>query len=411
MSAYTTIPDWDTFATHLHTGLAYTDATLKRTRYTYNIFLREFCGTEGCVENRIEEGIEQISNAYKAEKISKDKLLRLRRVAFRLLQLIRYEKITWDRIPLYGKKHGTESNETILASFVFSERRGHNHAESIIRRDENIIRQYILFAESRDFNIIDAGAHEIISFLAYMRTRRPAGLQSTASALKHFYLYLVENENSNPNVFLAIKVWNTPHTRVYGVFTKEEKQELLDATDSALDTGKRDKAVLMLAIDCGLRSSDICNLKLADIDWRNASINIIQKKTGNQVNVPFSKETGNAIADYILNVRGDSELPYVFLKKSYFDSPMTSSLLCCRLKKLMEKAGIEHPASDKINMHTFRRSLGTALIDSGESVEMVAQILGHKDKEATKKYISISENMLRACPLYMQEIKRKDGES
>ena len=90
---------------------------------------------------------------------------------------------------------------------------------------------------------------------------------------------------------------------------------------------------------------------------------------------------------------------------------MTSSLLCCRLKKLMEKAGIEHPASDKINMHTFRRSLGTALIDSGESVEMVAQILGHKDKEATKKYISISEKMLRACPLSMPEITRKDGES
>jgi site-specific recombinase XerD len=77
----------------------------------------------------------------------------------------------------------------------------------------------------------------------------------------------------------------------------------------------------------------------------------------------------------------------------------------------MQKAEIVRPASEKISMHTFRRSLGTALIDSGESVEMVAQILGHKDKEATKKYISVSEKMLRACPLAMPKYARKDGES
>lgn len=164
----------------------------------------------------------------------------------------------------------------------------------------------------------------------------------------------------------------------------------------------------MLAIDCGLRSSDICNLKLTDIDWRTASLNIIQKKTGTQISVPFSYESGDALADYILNARGPSPLPYVFLKKSYFDSAMTSALLCQRLKKLMEKAGITRPASEKINMHTFRRSLGTSLVDSGENLEMVAQILGHKDKEATKGYISVSERMLRLCALPMPELNERE---
>lgn len=411
MSTQTTIPDWETFAAHLHAELGYTDVTLKRTQYTYKTFVRQFCGKEGSIESRINEGIEHISNAFEAEEMSKDKLLRLRRIAFRLLQLIKTGKITWDRIPLYGKKYGNEENEATLAAFVLAENRGHNHAESIIKRDENIIRQYILFAESQGINIINASAQEIIAFLTHMKALRPAGLQSTASALRHFYLYLVEAKDINPHVLLAIKPWDTPHKRVYGIISNEEKQKLLDATDPLSDTGKRDKAVLMLAIDCGLRSSDICNLKLSDIDWHNASVNIVQKKTGYQVNVPFSKETGNALADYILNARGDSDLPYVFLKKSYFDSAMTSSLLCGRLKNLMQKAEIVRPASEKISMHTFRRSLGTALIDSGESVEMVARILGHKDKEATKKYISISEKMLRACPLAMPEYARKEGES
>ena len=163
----------------------------------------------------------------------------------------------------------------------------------------------------------------------------------------------------------------------------------------------------MLAMDCGLRSSDICNLELENIDWRTASVNIIQKKTGRQVNVPFSRETGDTLADYILNARGRSELPYVFLKKSYYDSAMTSSLLCSRLKKLLQKAGINRPASEKISMHTFRRSLATSLIDSGEGVEMIAQILGHKNKEATKQYIDVSEKMLRSCPLAMPKINER----
>ena len=407
MPTLTNIPDWETFADHLHSSLGYTDVTLERTKYTYNIFVGQFCGTDGDAETRIEQGIEQIGNAFESRKISKGKFLRLRRVAYRMLQIIKTGEVTWKRIPLYGKKYGNTVNEALLASFVEIERRNHKHADSIIRRDEDIIRQYILFAESQGFDIIKTNAHNIIAFLAYMKTHRPAGLHSTVSALRHFYLYLVETEKTDSRILLAIKPWDTPHKRIYGILSNEEKQLLLDATDPVSDTGKRDKAVLLLAMDCGLRSSDICNLKLPDIDWRNASVNIIQKKTGNQVNIPFSKETGDALADYILNSRGVSDLPYVFLKKSYCDSAMTSSLLCGRLKKLMQKSGINHPASEKISMHTFRRSLGTALIDSGESVEMVSQILGHRDKEATKKYISVSEKMLRTCSLAMPEITER----
>jgi site-specific recombinase XerD len=404
MTTPTEIPSWETLAEHLCTSLGYTKVTLERTKYTYSIFVSQFCGTKGDAENRLEQGIERINNTFEAGKISKDKLLRLRRIAFRLLQLIRFGEITWERVPLYGKKFGNAANEELLASHVAAERREHKHAESIIKRDEHIIRTYILYAESRGFDIVKANAQNIIAFLSHMKTLRPSGLKSTTSALRHFYLYLVETRNVDPSILLAIKPWDTPHKRVYGTLSNEEKQKLLDAIDTDSDTGKRDKAIIMLAIDGGLRSSDICNLKLKDIDWRNASVNFIQNKTGNQVNLPFSKETGDALADYILNARGTSILPYVFLKKSYFDSGMTSALLCNRLKKLLQKAGINHPASEKISMHTFRRSLGTELIDSGESMEMVAQILGHKDKEATNKYISISEKTLRACSLAMPKI-------
>lgn len=410
MQKKTFIPEWATVAEHLRDGLGSSEATLKRTRYTYNVFVRDYCSTkEGNTISIVQQGIEQAGMAFESGEISKDKLLRMRRLAFRILQLIETGKINWKCAPLYGKIYGNSSNEALLSSYIETEHKEHRHAESIIKRDENIIRQYIRYAEENRISIAHARAQDILAFLSFMKKRRPAGLKGVASALKHFYIFLTDSGMADANILLAIKTWDTPPKRVYGVFSAEEIQRLKDAAAqfSGTETGKRDKAIVMLAIDCGIRSSDICCLKLEDIDWRSASISIIQKKTGIPHTAPFSAETGEALADYILNTRGTSDLPYVFLKKSYFDSAMTSSLLCRRLRKLMEKAGISRAPSEKISMHTFRRSLGTAMVDSGESLEMVAQVLGHKDKEAAKGYIAVSERMLRECPLPMPEVNER----
>ena len=101
------------------------------------------------------------------------------------------------------------------------------------------------------------------------------------------------------------------------------------------------------------------------------------------VTLPFSRRSGDAIADYILNARGSSPLPYVFLKFPFSDSGMTSSLLCVRLKKCMENAGINREPHERINMHTFRRSLGTDMADSGSTLEMIGQVLGHSSPWST----------------------------
>ena len=320
MKATNNYPEWDTIAENLKAGLGYSEATLKRTRYTYQVFKRDFCDdyNGGDAENIIRHGIERTGNAFETGSISKDKLLRIRRLAFRMLQFIENGHITWERAPLFGQPHGSTENEALLAAYVSTEKSESRHAESIIKRDENIIRQYILYAEENGISILKADACNLIAFLSHMKKLRPAGIKSTASALKHFYLYLIESGKVQPGILAAIKAWDTPHKRIYGIFSDADKRKLAAAPDRSSDVGKRDKAVIMLAIDCGLRSSDICNLKLTDIDWRTASLNIIQKKTGTQISVPFSYESGDALADYILNARGPSPLPYVIFKKVIF---------------------------------------------------------------------------------------------
>lgn len=408
MTSLEMFPEWEIIAEHLRLRLGYSEASVKRTRYTYNVFISDYCTFEGGdLGSILLDGIRLADEAYENGTISKDKLLRIRRLAFRMVQLVQTGTISWKRAPLYGKKYGNCHNESLLASYIDCELAEHKHAESIIYRDKNLIRQYILFLEGSNQNIEDVDTQGILDFLVHMKKLRPAGLKSTVSALKHFYLFLIDIGLAETNILLVLRPWDTPHKKIYGILSFSEKEKLLETIDCNDNIGKRDKAVLMLAMDCGLRSSDICSLKLNEIDWRTSSVQIIQQKTHNQLSVPFSRETGDAIADYILNARGKSELPYVFLKKSYCDSPMTSSLLCTRLKKYLKKAGIKHPESEKISMHTFRRSLGTSLIDSGENLEMVAQVLGHKNKESTKGYISVSERLLRSCTMDMPVLTRK----
>lgn len=78
---------------------------------------------------------------------------------------------------------------------------------------------------------------------------------------------------------------------------------------------------------------------------------------------------------------------------------MTSSLLCVRLKKHLKNEGIERPPHEKVNMHTFRRSLRTDMADSNSTLEMISQVLGHSRPYSSRTYLSFSEKAFRECAL------------
>lgn len=381
MNPHVSIPRWDDFSARLKEDLNYSETMLERTFYTYRSFVQKFCpADEDDAAEKVKKGIDNVSSVYQKNDISKDQILRMRRLAYRLLMYMDTGKISWKRAPLYGKKFGNDHNEALLGRFL-EDAQG-RHAETILRRDESTIRQFILYCESvKSKDVEQMGVMDLIDFLGWLKKRRPAGLKAAASAMRHFYLFLTKQDLVPNHLLAALKPWDTPHKKAYGTFSTQEKEKLLGV------------------IDCGIRSSDICSLKLEDINWKEQCISIVQKKTGIPVTLPFSRRSGDAIADYILNARGSSPLPYVFLKFSFSDSGMTSSLLCVRLKKCMKNAGINREPHERINMHTFRRSLGTDMADSGSTLEMIGQVLGHSCPSSAKVYLSFSERSLKECAL------------
>ena len=110
-------------------------------------------------------------------------------------------------------------------------------------------------------------------------------------------------------------------------------------------SGKRNYAMLLLALRTGLRSIDIVNLKLGDIQWKRNTIEIVQAKTGTPLVLPLLTDVGNAIADYILNGRPDSQQPYIFLRTQAPYRKLSGQF--CRLwDQLQDDESRGHPARE-----------------------------------------------------------------
>jgi len=156
------------------------------------------------------------------------------------------------------------------------------------------------------------------------------------------------------------------------ILGKDEEKKLLKGADKTTATGKRNYAMLMLAMRTGLRSIDIVNLKLADIKWRINTIEIIQQKTKRPLVLPLLAEVGNAIADYIMGGRPVSDCKYVFLRSL---APYRQLDCSCTYKvssKVMKDAGICQAEGERRGFHRLRRTIATRLLENETPLPVIS---------------------------------------
>lgn len=196
--------------------------------------------------------------------------------------------------------------------------------------------------------------------------------------------------------------------RILPPVPQSETAKVLSLIDRATPKGKRDYAIILLAAVTGMRASDILNLRLKDICWEEGEIRLVQQKTGQISYLPLTTDVGVALKDYILKGRknGVVELPesedHVFLKSiAPYDSYKTTSSICSIYKSRRIFAGF----TSNNGIHGLRRSVGHDMLASGNSVEQIAQVLGHRDIDSTKQYLSIDTEGLKNCTLDLSGIE------
>jgi site-specific recombinase XerD len=274
-------------------------------------------------------------------------------------------------------------------------------SEVTVRTAKSILKGFLLDLEDAGFSSFDgitlSTVGSVITQTAAMHYKRSA--ESLLHYVREFLKYLYEYGLIETNLSVAVPKMAAPHKKVYQGFTNDEIKKLLAAVDCDTPIGKRDYAIMMLAAQTGLRSGDILKLKRGDIDWRKREIHITQSKTDTALCVTLEIESGNAICDYILNARQESEIPNIFLANNYplrILQPMTARGI---MYKYMAIAGIETSARQRYGFHSFRRAFGTRLLESGTPVHLLSQLLGHIDLDSAKPYISTSEKGLKECCL------------
>jgi integrase len=170
------------------------------------------------------------------------------------------------------------------------------------------------------------------------------------------------------------------------------------AVDRNTPQGKKDYAIIILAVELALRVSDISKLQLDEIKWDKSTIELFQQKTGE-----FLYMTNNvkwALLDYLMNVRSkDSEYSNVFLRSKAPYTPYGKvASFYDRVNKYISLARIETEGKHH-GLHSCRHGLATRLMNDGTSITVVSEALGHKFANVTKDYIRIDISRLRLVAL------------
>lgn len=161
--------------------------------------------------------------------------------------------------------------------------------------------------------------------------------------------------------------------------------------------GKRNFAMITLAVHTGLRQIDVLNLKLHNICWKESEIRIIQHKTRRQLILPLDQETGDALTDYILNARPQSDSDFVFLRSvaPYRNLKVGSCIGSWMVQKYAALGGVTWEKSERKGFHSFRRSLGREMLINEVPLYTISEVLGHTNRNSSKQYMSIDMEHLR----------------
>ena len=308
-----------------------------------------------------------------------------------LIECYEYGHVTW--------KHHRDDNPTRLlqSAYILLHKDYLNCLEKegkgtgTIQIYEIVSKQFLKYLEQKKFkDISEVQLTDVSLFIPFISKQyQPTSMRTVLSALRSFLRFVETKNLTGFYLSRAIPSSSGRKTIVVPTITSEEEQKLLGTEDRTTASGKRNYAMFLLALRTGLRSIDIVNLKLGDIQWKSNTIEIVQAKTGVPLVLPLLTDVGNAIADYVLNGRPDSQQPYIFLHARAPYRKLSGRSNCYGVScKMMKAAGIRQGKQDRKGFHCLRHSLAARLLSEETPLPIISSILGHRDKDSTKIYLS-----------------------
>lgn len=366
-------------------------------------------GTEYFDSDLLKAFFEEAELKYSRREISRSYYCVTRLCVERLMEVYETGKLKWHMHKPQEKYRLSEPDADLLNEFLLSLTRHEN-----TKHDYSwVIRRYLYCLRSNGMKeISEIKTTDIASFILSCSKELCSGsLRNVLSYTRKFHEFLRDTGRLDIPFEGLFSVSVIRKNRIQQPTTTDELNRILAQIDLSSAKGKRDYAIILLGSELGLRAVDICNLKLCDIDWLKNEIHITQKKTNYPVKLPMTERTASILRDYIMTSRSSVKCEYVFLKCTPPHQKITDpSTIGDMFAKYQSDAGIKHSAFDGKGFHSLRRRLGKELVVEGVPVTTVSQILGHRNLDSAKQYISLDSIHLKECALDFSAIGGKGNE-
>lgn len=233
---------------------------------------------------------------------------------------------------------------------------------------------------------------EVLEFIYQLAKELSPNSQSRIiSGLKGFFNYLIFEDYRNTNPLELIESPKTSR-KLPDTLSKEEINLLINTIDLSSPQGERNRAILEVLYGCGLRVSELINLKLSDLFFNEEFIQVTGK--GNKQRfVPIAALTIKYINIYISEIRAHENIKKEFSDIVFLNrrgKKLTRAMIFTIIKQLAQKAAIKKT----ISPHTFRHSFATHLLENGADLRAIQQMLGHESITTTEIYMHLDRKHL-----------------
>lgn len=266
-----------------------------------------------------------------------------------------------------------------------------NSVEAYIRD----IKKFANYAIPLKLDVLDVSRENISVFLKLLNNDNISARSQARiiSGIKAFYRYLIIEDYTTHNPTELIE---SPKTglKLPDTLSLVEIDKLIRAVDLSNKQGERNRAILETLYSCGLRVSELINLQLSNVYFKEHYIRIIGKGDKDRL-APIGGKALKYLSIYINEVRSHQNIKkghedFIFLNNR--GAKLTRVMIFIIIKKLTDKIGLKK----NISPHTFRHSFATHLIEGGADLRAVQEMLGHENITTTEIYTHLDKDYLRS---------------
>jgi len=269
-----------------------------------------------------------------------------------------------------------------------------NMSENTITSYLRDVREFMRYLQDENIGVQEAHHGTFTVFLVYLTHK---GLKSSTrrrkmEAVKTFYKAMARMGHVDGNPAADFQDMPKMVEAKARVLTEMEYRSLRDVVRSSRRRSSlRDYAILELALQTGLRRSEICSLAVDDVEFSTRAtvgrVRVRKGKGGKERSVTLNDAAQKALKEYLAVRPGDTGHQEIFLNNRR--KPCDPAIISAVFKKYMEKAGIKGAS-----FHSLRHTFATHSLRKGTNIIVIQEALGHKSLTTTQKYLHFLEEMM-----------------